>query len=84
MMAAFVKFAYPVKNRCPSFHTDTLENCQHSQADVVERGDAVVGPVPLFQADGDVGVAGVAAHGGGLLRAWETGTPLIPIYHDLV
>ena len=55
--------AHPIEDWCPAFHGDALEDCEHGQADVVERGDAVVGALPLLEADGDVGVAGVAAHG---------------------
>ncbi len=68
---------YPVKDWSPSFHGDTLEDGEHGQADVVEGGDAVVGPLPLFEADGDIVVAGVAAHGGGFLRARKAGTALV-------
>lgn len=42
---------YRIQNRRPALHRHALEHCQHGQADVVEGGDAVVGPPPLFQAD---------------------------------
>ena len=59
--------SYPVEYWRPPLHGDALEDREHGVDDVVEGGDAVVGPLPLLQADGDVGVAGEAAgrgHGG--------------------
>ena len=53
-----------VEYRRPPFHGDTLEHREHGQADVVEGGDAQVGPLPLLKADGHVGIAGVGAGGG--------------------
>lgn len=49
-----VSRAYPVKNGRPSFHGNALENGQHGKEDIVERGDAVVGPLPAFPANGRV------------------------------
>ena len=46
---------HPVEYWGPALHGDALEHCQHGQDDVVEGGDAVVGSLPLLQADGLVG-----------------------------
>ncbi len=43
--------AYPIENRCPAFHGDTLKDGEHGEPDVVERRDPEVGPLPLFEAD---------------------------------
>ncbi len=67
------RMSYPVEDGGPALHRDALEHGQHGKADVVEGGDAVVGSLPLLEADGDVGVAGIGAHGGlnGVVRmAW--------------
>jgi hypothetical protein len=53
--------AYPIENRCPAFHGDALKDGEHGEPDVVERRDPEVGPLPLFEADRDVGLAGVGA-----------------------
>ena len=46
---------HPVQYWGPALHGHALEHCQHGQDDVVEGGDAVVGSLPLLQADGLVG-----------------------------
>lgn len=46
------RITYPIQNGCPSFHGDALEHGEHSQPDVVERRDPVVGTFPLFYARG--------------------------------
>lgn len=43
---------YPVENLRPSLHGDALEDGQHGEEDVVEGGDAVVGPLPALLALG--------------------------------
>ena len=55
--------AHPVEDVDPALHGDALEHGQHGKPDVVEGGDAVIGPLPLLEADGDVEVAGVCARG---------------------
>ena len=47
--------SHPVEYWSPALHRDALEHSQHGQDDVVEGGDAVVGSLPLLQADGLVG-----------------------------
>ena len=76
--------SYPIEDWCPAFHGDALEDCEHGQADVVERGDAVVGALPLLEADGYVGVAGVAAHRRGFLCTGKARTALVSVDYDLV
>ncbi len=53
--------SYPVKYRSPPLHGDALEDCEHGIDDVVERGDAVVRPLPLLEANGDFRIAAEAA-----------------------
>lgn len=42
--------SYPVQDRRPALHRDTLEHGQHSKTDVIEAGDAEVGTFPLLNA----------------------------------
>ena len=58
---------YPIKYGRPPLHGDALEDGQHGEPDIVEGGDPEVRALPLLQADGDVGFAGVSA-GRGLGR----------------
>lgn len=61
--------AYIVEEISPAFHGDALENSEHSEQDVVELSDAVVGPFPVRLTFGPVG-----AGAGGLLcptRSWR-------------
>ena len=58
------RIAHPVQDGRPSLHGDALKDCQHGVDDVVEGGDAVVGALPLLQADGDFGITAEAAHRG--------------------
>lgn len=51
----------------PSLHGDALEDGEHSEEDVVEVGDAVVGPLPVLPAGGPA----LALPGRGLLSAWK-------------
>jgi hypothetical protein len=37
---------YPVQHICPALHCDALEHRQHGEGEVVEVGDAVLGPIP--------------------------------------
>jgi len=75
---------YPVKYGCPALHCDALEDGQHGEPDVVERGDPEVRPLPLLQADGDVGLAGVST-GWGLGRVVRVARDLArALGHDLV
>lgn len=37
---------HPVEHVCPAFHGDALEDGQHGEEEVVEVGDASVGPCP--------------------------------------
>lgn len=41
---------YPIEDGCPALHCDALEDGEHREADIVERSDALVRPLPLFQA----------------------------------
>lgn len=40
----------PVQQLCPALHRDTLEYRQHGKQEVVEVGDAAVGPMPAISA----------------------------------
>lgn len=60
--------AYPVENFSPALHGDALVDSEHCKAEVIEVGDAVVGPWPATAAlgavDGAVSpVAGAGARG---------------------
>lgn len=60
--------AYPVENFSPALHGDALVDSEHGKAEVIEVGDAVVGPWPATAAlgavDGAVSpVAGAGARG---------------------
>lgn len=46
--------AYPVQHICPALHGDALEHCQHGEGEVVEVGDAMLGPFPPGPAHGPV------------------------------
>ena len=61
-----------------------MKHGEHGQADVVERRDAVVRALPLLEADGYVGVAGVAAHRRGFLCTGKARTALVSVDYDLV
>ena len=74
----------PVQDLRPALHGDALEDGEHGVADVVEGGDAVVGPLPLLQADGDLGLAGVGAHGGRRLVVRVAGHVLAALSHHQV
>ena len=76
--------SYRIKYGRPPFHGDTLEDCEHGKADVVEGGDPVVGPLPLLQADGHVLVAHVGAKRRRLERSGEAGAATFPFYHNFV
>ena len=47
----------------PCLHSDTLEDGQHGEANVVKRRDAVVGPFPLLCTERHGEVAGVGSTG---------------------
>ena len=76
--------AHPVKDVDPALHGDALEHCQHGEPDVVKGGDAIVGSLPLLQADGDVEVAGVGARGGLLRHPIVAGGAAGALRHYLV
>ena len=40
--------SYPVHNLRPSFHCYALEDCYHSESDVVKCGNAIVGTFPVM------------------------------------
>lgn len=42
----------PVQDGSPPLHGDALENGEHSQSDVIERRDPVIGTYPVFYARG--------------------------------
>ena len=54
-LASTEKGTYVVQDVGPSFEGDTLENGQHGESEIVEIGDARIGPRPpvvgLFAAD---------------------------------
>ena len=45
----------------PCLHSDTLEDCQHGEANVVKRRDPVVGSLPLLCTERHREVAGVGS-----------------------
>ena len=84
-MASISNFkAHPVQYGRPPLHGDALEDCEHGEPDVVEGGDAEVGPLPLLQADGHVEVAGVGAQGGRGLGAVVAGVAGLRFHHNTV
>ena len=68
----------------PCLHGDTLENCQHGEADVIEGGDAVVGPLPLLGAERHREVAGEGSAGCRGSVAVVTRNLLGALRHDLI
>lgn len=52
-----ISVRYPVQYGSPALHSDTLEDGEHGEADVVEAGDTAVWSLPLIHADRGVGVA---------------------------
>lgn len=42
--------AHPIQHVGPALHGDALKHCQHGKQEVVEVGDATVGPLPAFSA----------------------------------
>lgn len=50
---------YPVQYGSPALHSDTLEDSEHGESDVIEAGDARVWSLPVIHARRDVRVAHV-------------------------
>jgi len=50
---------YPVQYGSPALHSDTLEDSEHGESDVIEAGDARVWTLPAFQAYRGVRIAHV-------------------------
>lgn len=47
-----LKCTYPIQNGSPPFHGNALEHGEHSQPDVIERRDPIVGSYPVLYAGG--------------------------------
>ena len=66
---------YPVEDVGPALHGDALEHSQHGEGEVVEIGDAVLGPVPAWFAHCAVlalpPVARLQGTGRGIVFCWD-------------
>lgn len=43
-----ISYRYPVQYGSPALHSDTLEDGEHSEADVIEAGDTAVRSIPII------------------------------------
>ena len=75
---------YPIKYRCPSLHSDALEDSQHGVYDIIEGRNAIIGSLPLFQADGNFRITGVGAHRRGVRRVSVARHLFPPLGHHLI
>ena len=70
-----VPSTYPVEDVGPALHGDALEHGQHGEGEVVEVGDAVLGPIPARLAHRAVlalpPVARLQGTGGGVVFCWD-------------
>lgn len=75
---------YPVQYGSPALHSDTLEDSEHGESDVIEAGDARVWSLPAFQAYRGARVAYVGSErvfnvAVRVARAW-----LLAVFYDFV
>lgn len=45
-----ISYRYPVQYGSPALHSDTLEDGEHGEADVIEACDTLVWSLPIFSA----------------------------------
>jgi len=73
---------YPVQYGSPALHSDTLEDSEHGESDVIEAGDARVWSLPVFHARRDVRVARVGPGRGITFVVCATRTRQLALLYD--
>lgn len=79
---------YPIQNGRPTLHGNTLKDSEHSESDVVERCDAKIWSLPVFQTRGQILVAKSsrtrAGHWQGIVRVAGARCRVFAIVHHHV
>lgn len=75
---------YPVQYGSPALHSDTLEDSEHGESDVIEAGDARVWSLPVIHARRDVRVAHVGPGRGIIFAVRATRVRQLAILYDYI
>jgi hypothetical protein len=82
LMVTVTTSTHPIQYGSPPFHSDALENGEHSQPDVIERRDSIVGSYPVLYARGRIAITEVRAvrlRGFVRVRIWIAGRRILSL-----